>query len=171
MEKNNLVSIENIEQGILFIRGHKVILADTLAKLYQVEVRILNQAVKRNFNRFPVDFLFQLTKDEAANLKSQFVISSLGHGGARRGLPYAFTEHGIAMLSSVLNSKRAVMVNIEIVRTFIRLRQMLQTNVELSKRLDELEKKYDGQFSIVFKAIRGLMSPEEKSARKIGFGR
>jgi hypothetical protein len=163
-----LVPQESIESSILLIRGHKVILSTDLAALYDVEPRVLVQAVKRNLERFPNDFMFQLTKAEFANLKSQFVTSSWG--GARRATPYAFTEQGVAMLSSVLRSTRAVRVNIEIMRAFVRLRQMLATHADLAQRLDELEGKYDAQFRVVFDAIRELMAPPPEPPRKrIGF--
>jgi hypothetical protein len=138
-----------------------------LAELDQVEARVLVQAVKRNIARFPQDFMFQLTEEEFSNLKSQIVISSWG--GLRRAKPYAFTEQGVAMLSSVLNSERAIRVNIEIMRAFVKLRQILGSNKELSRRLDELEKKYDVQFKVVFEAIRELMKPPETKKRPIGF--
>jgi hypothetical protein len=164
-----LIPVEIIEQRILLIRGQKVMISTDLAELYQVEARVLVQAVKRNIVRFPQDFMFQLTEEEFSNLKSQIVISSWG--GLRRAAPYAFTEQGVAMLSSVLRSKRAIRVNIEIMRAFVRLRQILASNKELAKRLDELEKKYDAQFSIVFEAIRELMSPPESEPpkKRIGF--
>ncbi len=143
-------------------------LSHHLAELYEVEPRVLTQAVKRNLDRFPTDFMFQLTWDEVDRcLRSQFVI--LKQGRNVKYLPYAFTEQGIAMLSSVLKSKRAVQVNIEIMRAFVRLRQLLSSNKELSRRLDELEKKYDGQFKIVFDTIRQLMVPPLTKTRKIGF--
>lgn len=138
-----------------------------LAELYHVEPRVLVQAVKRNIERFPEDFMFQLTEEEFQNLKSQIVISSWG--GARRARPYAFTEQGVAMLSSVLRSKRAVQVNIEIMRTFVRLRQMFVAHKDLQRKLAALEKKYDKQFKIVFEAIHELMTPPEKPRTKIGF--
>ncbi len=127
-------------------------LSADLAELYQVEPRVLVQAVKRNIARFPEDFMFQLTEEEFSNLKSQIVISSWG--GLRRAKPYAFTEQGVAMLSSVLRSKRAIQVNIEIMRAFVRLRRILASNVDLARKLDALEKKYDAQFKVVFEAIR-----------------
>jgi hypothetical protein len=144
-------------------------LSTDLAELYQVEARVLVQAVKRNIARFPQDFMFQLTEEEFSNLKSQIVISSWG--GLRRAAPYAFTEQGVAMLSSVLRSKRAIQVNIEIMRTFVRLRRILASHAELARKLDTLEKKYDAQFKIVFDAIRQLMvSPEpEPPKKRIGF--
>ncbi len=166
---HSLIPKERIEQRIYFLRGEKVMLSTDLARLYQVAPRLLVQAVKRNADRFPVDFMFQLASKEFLNLKSQIVISSWG--GLRRAAPYAFTEQGVAMLSSVLRSKRAVRVNIEIMRAFVRLRQMLATNEELARKLDSLEKKYDAQFKVVFDAIRDLMIPPEPKRRPIGFGR
>jgi len=143
-------------------------LSTDLAELYEVAPKVMIQAVKRNLDRFPDDFMFQLTRVEYANLKSQFVTSSWG--GARRAAPYAFTEQGVAMLSSVLRSQRAVQVNIAIMRTFVKLRQMLSSNRDLARRLNEVEKKYDSQFKVVFDAIRGLMKPPETPRRRIGFG-
>ena len=147
--------------------GLRVMLSTHLAALYDVEPRALIQAVKRNRERFPGDFMFQLNAGEWNNLKSQIVISSWG--GSRRAAPYAFTEQGIAMLSSVLKSRRAIQVNIEIMRAFVRLRQILASNAQLARKLGELEKKYDGQFRVVFDAIRQLMTPPEPKKRKIGF--
>jgi hypothetical protein len=141
-----------------------------LATLYGVEVRALNQAVSRNRQRFPPDFMFQLTAGEAAILRSQSVISSSRHGG-RRYRSHAFTEQGVAMLSSVLRSPRAILVNIEIIRAFVRLRRMLDSNRELARRLTALEKKYDGRFTMVFDAIRQLMTPPARPRRSIGFRR
>jgi phage regulator Rha-like protein len=151
------------------IRGHKVILDADLAALYGVETKQLIRAVKRNLPRFPGDFMFQLNEEEFENLRYHSGTSS--QWGGRRYPPYAFTEQGVAMLSSVLRSKRAIQVNIEIMRAFVRLRQMLASNKELAKRLDELEKKYDAQFKVVFDAIRQLMAPQEPapSKRRIGF--
>jgi hypothetical protein len=160
-------SVERIEQRIFLLRGQKVMLSTHLAELYEVEPRVLVQAVKRNLERFPSDFMFQLNAQEFRILKSQFVISSWG--GMRRARPYAFTEQGVAMLSSVLNSKRAIKVNIEIMRAFVRLRQLLASHKDLSRRLDELEKKHDKQFKIVFDAIRELMEPPTPKKRPIGF--
>lgn len=152
---------------MFLIRGQKVMLSHHLAELYEVEPRALNQAVKRNIERFPEDFMFQLSREEFANLKSQFVTSSWG---GMRTAPYAFTEQGVAMLSSVLHSERAIQVNIEIMRAFVRLRQMLATNAELSRKLVALEKKYDARFKAVFEAIHDLMNPpENKKKRPIGF--
>ena len=163
----SLIPSERIEQRIFLLRGHKVMLSPDLAELYGVEPRALVQAVKRNRTRFPDDFMFQLTDTEFGNLKSQFVTSSWG--GMRRATPYAFTEQGVAMLSSVLMSKRAVAVNIEIMRAFVRLRQLLSTHVDLARKLASLEKKYDAQFKVVFDAIRQLMIPPETKRKKIGF--
>ena len=170
MEKESLIPIERIESKIFLIRGQKVMLDIDLAALYEVEVRALNQAVKRNIDRFPGDFMFQLTAEEAALLRSQFVILKTGRGKHRKFLPYAFTEQGVAMLSSVLHSDRAIGVNIEIMRAFVRLRKMLASNADLAGKLAELEKKYDAQFKVVFDAIRELMTPTSQSSRRrIGF--
>ena len=139
-----------------------------LAELYDVEPRVLVQAIKRNIERFPEDFMFQLRAAEFANLKSQIVTSSWG--GLRRATPYAFTEQGVAMLSSVLRSKRAVMVNVEIMRAFVRLRQILGAHADLARKLAALERKYDSQFKAVFDAIRELMTPPPAKKRPIGFG-
>ncbi|MEW6416596.1 MAG: ORF6N domain-containing protein [Nitrospirota bacterium] len=139
-------------------------------ELYGVPTRRLNEQVRRNISRFPDDFMFQLTSEESENLRSQFATSSSGHGG-RRYLPYVFTEQGVAMLSSVLNSERAVQVNIAIMRAFVKLREMIASHKDLAKRLDELEKKYDEQFRVVFDAIRELMTPPEPKRKKIGFRR
>ena len=140
-----------------------------LAMLYGVETREIVQAVKRNIGRFPDDFMFQLAVEEFELLKSQSVISKPVGRGGRRYIPYAFTEQGVAMLSSVLNSERAIKVNIEIMRSFVRLRQMLSSNAELARKLAALEKKYDIQFKAVFDAIRQLMAPPVKPGRRIGF--
>ena len=155
-----------ISQKIYFLRGHRVMLSTDLARLYGVEVRALIQAVQRNIERFPADFLFQLTADEHKNLKSQFVISSWG--GARTA-PYAFTEQGVAMLSSVLKSGRAVEVNIAIMRTFVQLRRMLLSNEELNRKISALEQKYDENFRVVFAALRKLLAAPERPRRRIGF--
>jgi hypothetical protein len=167
MSKNPIVPAERIEKCIYLLRGLRVTLDDDLAMLYGVETKILNQAVKRNTRRFPEDFMFRLSTKEFENLRSQFVTS---RWGGRRYPPNAFTEQGVAMLSSVLHSKRAIQVNVEIMRAFVRLRRMLATNAELARKLAALEKKYDAQFSVVFDAIRGLMTPPEpKKKRSIGF--
>jgi len=158
---------ERIEKAILLIRGEKVLLDKDLAALYEVSTSVLNKAVSRNIDRFPLDFMLQLTKEEFSNLKCHFGTSSWG--GTRK-LPRAFTEQGVAMLSSILKSKRAVMVNIEIMRAFVKLRQMLASHAFLARKLEELEKKYDKQFAVVFEVLRQLMElPPETPARKIGF--
>ncbi|HEY0546665.1 MAG TPA: ORF6N domain-containing protein [Pyrinomonadaceae bacterium] len=163
-----VLPVEVIERKIFLIRGQKVMLSPDLANLYQVEPRVLVQAVKRNIDRFPEDFMFQLNKSEFANLKSQIVISSWG--GARRASPYAFTEQGVAMLSSILRSKRAVQVNIAIMRAFVKLRELLTANEDMARKLAALEKKYDAQFKVVFDAIRQLMKPPPLPPhRQIGF--
>jgi len=165
-DKYSIIPIERIERVILLVRDHKVILDKDLAVLYGVSTGNLNKAVTRNIDRFPDDFMIQLTEEEFKNLKFHFGTSSWG--GTRK-LPRAFTEQGVAMLSSVLQSPRAVQVNIEIMRAFVRLRQMLASNAELARKFDALEKKYDAQFKIVFDAIRQLMAPPEKPRKKIGF--
>jgi ORF6N domain-containing protein len=159
---------ESIEGSILLIRGHKVLIDVHLAALYGVTTKRLNEQVRRNRARFPEDFMFQLTAEEVASLRSQIATSNKGRGG-RRYAPYAFTEQGVAMLSTVLNSERAILVNIEIMRTFVRLRQMLASNTQLARKLADLEKKYDAQFKVVFDAIRQLMTPPQPKNRKIGF--
>ena len=159
---------EVIEKKILFVRGQKVMLDSDLAVLYGVETKVLIQAVKRNINRFPDDFMFQLTKEEFESLRSQFVTSKEARGG-RRYMPYVFTEHGVAMLSSVLNSDRAIEVNIAIMRAFVKLREMLSSNKELARKFEEMEQKYDEQFRVVFDAIRALMAQPDKPKTKIGF--
>lgn len=156
-----------IRQSIFFIRGQKVILDAHLAELYAVETRVLVQAVTRNLKRFPRDFMFQLSKREFESLRSQIVISNVR--GGRRSAPYAFTEQGVAMLSSVLHSKRAIAVNVEIMRTFVELRRMVSDHADLAQRISELEKRYDGQFQVVFDAIRTLITPREKPQRRIGY--
>lgn len=168
-EKSSIIPAKRIADAIILFRGHKVILSAHLAELYGVETRALNQAVKRNINRFPDDFMFQLTEQEVEQLVSQNVIPHRKHLGG--SLPYAFTEQGVAMLSIVLNSEQAVMVNIEIMRAFVRLRQMLTTNAELARKLGALERKYDLQFKAVFDAINQLMTPHEPHKRQIGFHR
>ena len=165
----SVLPAERIERLIYLIRNQKVMLDRNLAELYGVETRALKQAVKRNIDRFPSDFMFTLSDKEVNNMVSQNVIPSKSYfGGA---LPMVFTEQGVAMLSSVLNSKCAVQVNIEIMRTFVRLRKILLSNRGLSHRLDELEKKYDTQFKIIFDAIRQLMAPDTKLKKGIGFKR
>ncbi len=165
-KKFSLISVSNISARICWIRGEKVLLDKDLAQLYDVEVKVLNQAVRRNIDRFPSDFMFQLAKNEFLNLKSQSVTSRWG--GVRK-MPLAFTEQGVAMLSSVLNSKRAVEVNIAIMRAFVELRKMIDANKKLLARIEKLEEKYDEKFQIVFEAIKQLMKEEEKPKNRIGF--
>lgn len=166
---STLIPAEQIQQRILLIRGQKVMLDSDLARLYGVSIKVLNQAVKRNRTRFPDDFMFQLSAAESEALRSQFVTLKLGRGEHRKYVPYAFTEQGVAMLSSVLRSKRAVRVNIMIMRAFVRLREMIASHKDLARRLAELEKKYDAQFKVVFDAIRQLMEPAKPKPRRIGF--
>ena len=161
-----VIPIERITRAILLIHGHKVMLDQDLAYLYGVATKVLNQAVRRNRSRFPQDFMFQLTQEEVSNLRSQFVTAEPRN---IRYLPYVFTEQGVAMLSSVLRSERAVRVNIEIMRAFVQLRQLLSSHADLSRKLEALENKYDAQFKVVFDAIRELMTPPEPPKRRIGF--
>lgn len=161
------ITLSGVSNRILVVRGVRVLLSSDLASMYGVEERVLVQATKRNHQRFPSDFMFQLNTAEASNLRSQIVISSSGHGG-RRYRPYAFTEQGVAMLSSVLRSKRAITVNIEIMRAFVRLRRWLISNKDLATRIAELEKAVDGRFTIVFEALDQLTHPS-KPRRPIGF--
>ncbi|MEK7297086.1 MAG: ORF6N domain-containing protein [Planctomycetota bacterium] len=164
--ESSMIPQQIIESKIYLLRGKKVMLDKDLAALYGVETFNLNKAVKRNIDRFPEDFMFQLNNEEFKNLIFHFGISSWG--GTRK-FPYAFTENGVAMLSSVLNSKRAITVNIQIMRTFTKIREMLISNAELARKIESLEKKYDSQFKVVFDAIRQLMTPPETKKRKIGF--
>ena len=163
---HELIPTHGIEQQIFLIRKHKVMIDSHLAELYQVPTKVLNQAMKRHEKRFPKDFMFRLTAEEVSNLKSRVAISNWG---GRRYLPLAFTEQGVAMLSSILNSERAIQVNIEIMRAFVRLRRILAAHKNLARRLDQLEKKYDIQFKVVFDAIRELMAQPEKPRKVIGF--
>jgi hypothetical protein len=163
----SVIPMEAIERRILLIRGNKVMLDRDLAALYGVPTRELKQAVRRNIERFLEDFMFILTREEFENWRSQFVISKSDRMGLRHA-PMAFTEQGVAMLSSVLNSPRAVKVNIEIMRAFVLLRQMLSTHADLARKLDALERKYDAQFKVVFDAIRQLMTPPEPKKEVIG---
>ena len=163
------IPVERIEESIFLIRGERVMLDRALASLYGVSTKAFNQAVKRHRERFPSDFMFQLTMEESQVLRSRSQSVTLKRGQNIKYRPYAFTEHGILMLSSVLSSDQAVQVNIEIMRTFVRLRRMLASNAELAKKLEELEKKYDHQFSVVFDAIRKLMIPPEPKRKQIGF--
>ena len=172
-QSNTLLSrlrMDNIPQRILIIRGHRVMLDVDLAELYSVTTKRLNEGVRRNTARFPKDFMFQLAAVEAGSLRSQFATSN-GRGG-RRYLPYAFTEQGVAMLSSVLNSKRAILVNIAIMRAFVRLRETLGAHKEIARTLEDLEQKYaahDVQIKGIFDALRALMEPPKRSRRRIGF--
>jgi ORF6N domain len=180
------LSLPELESRVLFVRGHRVMLDSTLAELYGVETKMLLRAVRRNIDRFPGDFMFQLTAEEFEGLRSQIGISKTGAEldptplrfqigtsnagrGGRRYRPYAFTEQGVAMLSSVLRSDRALKVNIEIMRAFVRLRQLLAGNADLTRRLDELEGRYDQQFKVVFDAIRQIVAPPHPPRRQLGF--
>ena len=168
MTSEALLPVERIETVIFFLRGERVILDADIAALYAVETKNLIKAVKRNQERFPEDFMFQLTSEEVRRLRFQFGTSN-GRGG-RRYLPYAFTEQGVAMLSGVLRSEQAVKVNVEIMRAFVRLRRMVNEQAELARKLDDLEERYDEQFKVVFDALRELMAPPEDSeGRPIGF--
>lgn len=161
-----LVPSEVVESIIIVLRGEKVILDRHIARLYEVETKMLVRAVKRNLERFPKDFMFQLTAEETGILRCQFGTSSWGGSRYR---PYAFTEQGVAMLSGVLRSERAVQVNVEIMRTFVRLRRMAASREDLARKIEALEKKYDSKFSVVFDALRELMAAPEPSDRPIGF--
>ncbi|MCK4653084.1 MAG: ORF6N domain-containing protein [Candidatus Cloacimonetes bacterium] len=165
----DLIPKESLMNKILLIRGKKVMLDSDLAQLYGVETKQLKRAVRRNIDRFPTDFMFELTRDEYNSLRSQ--IGTLKRGEHSKYLPFAFNEQGIAMLSSVLNSERAIKVNITIMRAFVKLRELLKTNEELNKKLEEIEKKYDKQFKIVFQVLQQLMEKPVKKRKKIGFKR
>jgi hypothetical protein len=170
--EQSLVAVERIERAILMLRGHKVLLDSDLAALYGVETRRLNEQVRRNMDRFPEDFTFQLTGPEFNNLKSQFATSSHGWGG-RRKLPFAFTEYGALMAASVLNSPKAIEMSILVVRAFVKLRNILAAHPHLAAKLNELERKlstHDQQIVGLFDAIRELMAPPVKPKRRIGFG-
>lgn len=161
---------ERVDRSIILVRSERVILDSDIAALYEVATKVLVQAVKRNIARFPSDFMFQLSAQEFEILRSQLVTSKVEARGGRRTPPYAFTEHGVAMLSSVLRSPRAVQVNIEIVRAFVRLRKMLSTHKDLAQKLAALERKYDSQFKVVFDTIRSLMA-SPTTTKRIGFTR
>lgn len=174
-DKNNtqkdLVVFDQIENNIYSIRGQRVMLDSDLAEVYQVETRVLNQAVKRNLHRFPEDFMFQLTEDETNSLTSQIVTSNKGRGG-RRYLPFAFTEHGAVMLASVLNSPTAIEASLQVVRAFVRLRIILLENKDLAQKIEQLEQKFgehDKKFDTVFVALRQLLVPAKQNKRQIGF--
>ena len=157
---------ELVASKIYFLRGEKVLLDSDLSALYQIETKRLKEAVRRNLSRFPMDFMFQLSEEEVENLRSQ--IASSSWGGSRYP-PFAFTEQGVAMLSSVLNSERAIEVNITIMRTFVALRKWMQSNKELETKIRQLEGKYDQQFKVVFEAIRQLIQQDTKESSPIGF--
>ncbi|RPH38179.1 ORF6N domain-containing protein [bacterium] len=168
MTKTEILAPDAVEKHILLVRGQKVILDADLARLYGVPTKRLNQQVRRNLKRFPADFMFELTAEEDQILRSQFAISTKGSGG-RRYRSLVFTEQGVAMLSSVLNSERAIQVNIAIMRAFVQLRQILATHKALAKKLEAMEAKYDDQFRAVFEAIHELMRPPDPPRRRIGF--
>ena len=161
--------VDPIAQRILLIRGHRVMLDSDLAELYEVTTKRLNEQVRRNIKRFPPDFMFQLSREEFDFLRSQNATLKTARGQHRKYLPYAFTEQGVAMHSGVLNSGRAIDVNVAIMRAFVKLREFALTHKELSRKLNDLERKYDSQFKVVFDAIRQLMTPPEPKRRKIGF--
>lgn len=166
----DLITIGRVERSILLIRGHKVMLDSDLAELYGVPTFRLNEQVKRSIKRFPPDFMFQLAPKEAASLRSQIaILKKRGRGKHRKYLPRVFTEQDVAMLSGVLNSNRAILVNIAIMRAFVKLREMLAGHKDLARKLEALEEKYDSQFKVVFDAIRKLMAPESPPSRRIGF--
>ena len=167
MRQTHLLLTGRIERNIFLIRGQKVMLDVNLAELYRVETKTLKRAVRRNQERFPRDFMFEMTGREYAALRCHF--GTLKRGAHTKYLPYAFTEQGVAMLSSVLRSSRGVQVNIEIMRAFVKLREILATHKDLARKLEELENKYDEQFRVIFEAIRQLMVNEEKPKRRIGF--
>jgi hypothetical protein len=164
-----MLPVESITNKIYFIRDHKVMLDRDLAELYSVKTKALKQAVSRHVDRFPDDFMFKLNKDEFAHWRSQFVTSNSGDRMGLRYPPMAFTEQGVAMLSSVLNSKRAIQVNIQIMRAFTKLRTMLLTHEDLKRKIEDMESKYDEQFRIVFQAIKQLLKEDDQPKRKIGF--
>jgi hypothetical protein len=169
MSKFTAIPDEAVISKIFIVRGNRVMLDKDLAELYDVETKALNQAVKRNLLRFPGDFMFQLSEQEFENLRSQIVTSSWG---GRRTLPYAFTEQGVAMLSSVLNSERAILVNIHIIRIFTKLREMLLTHKDILRKLDKLERQavqHDGDIKLIFKYLKELLNPKTEPLRKIGF--
>lgn len=167
MSTEALLPVERIEAVILLLRGERVILDTDIAALYGIETKTLVRAVKRNLDRFPHDFMFQLTSEEVKSLRYQFGTSNTR--GGRRYLPYAFTEQGVAMLSGVLRSEQAVKVNVEIMRAFVRLRRILSEHADLARKLDDLEQRYDEQFRVVFDALRELMAPPDSEGRQIGF--
>ena len=163
----NLIPVEFIEKRIFYLRNEKVMIDRHLAEMYGVDTRILNQAVKRNSKRFPREFMFQLRREERDEVIT--ICDDLASLKFARTMPFAFTEHGLAMLSSVLKSDRAIQVNIEIIKAFVRLRKLLANHKELQKKIEDMEEKYDEQFSIVFQAIKQLLQEDDKPKRKIGF--
>jgi len=165
--KAPLVANEQIVKSIVVLRGKKVMLDRDLAKLYLVQTKVLVQAVKRNISRFPVDFMFKLSEREHQRLRSQIVTSNAR--GGRRTMPYAFTEEGIAMLSSVLRSARAIAVNIEIMRAFVRLRELVDEHRDLAQRIKAMQRRYDANFDVVFEAIHDLLEPPAKPKRRVGY--
>ena len=176
MTETGLVTPESVERAIIVLRGRRVILDSELAALYGVTVSVFNQAVKRNMERFPADFAFQLTREEYESLRSQIVILKAGRGAHRKYLPYVFTEHGAVMAASVLNSPKAVEMSVEVVRAFVRLRQILAANRQLAARVDDLERKmnqsnaaHSKNIGTLFDAVRSLMTAPEKPKRQIGF--
>ena len=176
MNELNKPSVDEVLHSIVILRGQKVLLDADLARMYGVELRVLIQSVKRNANRFPNDFMLQLTAPEWNSLRSQFVILKTGRGRHRKYLPYAFTEQGVAMLSSVINSERAIAVNIEVMRAFVRMRNLLASNTALARRLNQLEAEvnrklatHDQAITGILKAIRELMNPLARTGRPIGF--
>ena len=176
MTETGLVTPESVERAIIVLRGRRVILDSELATLYGVTVSVFNQAVKRNMERFPADFAFQLTRGEYESLRSQIVILKAGRGAHRKYLPYVFTEHGAVMAASVLNSPKAVEMSVEVVRAFVRLRQLLAANRQLAARVDDLERKmnqsnaaHSKNIGTLFDAVRNLMTAPEKPKRQIGF--
>lgn len=173
LTKAGVVPAEVIEQRIRFLRGQKVVIDMDLASLYQVPTKALNQAVKRNLDRFPEDFMFQLTRAEAAALRSQIVtLNSVSRGRHAKYAPYVFTEQGVAMLSSILKSKRAVQVNVAIMRAFVRMREVMATHKDLARKIERLERKYtdhDNEIQVIFRAIKKLLAPPVRSRTRIGF--
>ena len=176
MTETGLVTPESVERAIIVLRGRRVILDSELAALYGVTVSVFNQAVKRNMERFPADFAFQLTREEYESLRSQIVILKAGRGAHRKYLPYVFTEHGAVMAASVLNAPKAVEMSVEVVRAFVRLRQILAANRQLAARVDDLERKmnqsnaaHSKNIGTLFDAVRSLMTAPEKPKRQIGF--
>ncbi|MBI5094966.1 MAG: ORF6N domain-containing protein [Candidatus Hydrogenedentes bacterium] len=168
LKPNTIIPAEQLTGMIVFIRGQDVVLDADLAALYGVPTKRFNEQIKRNKDRFPDDFMFQLTREDIASLRSQYATSSSGHGG-RRYLPYAFTEHGALMAANVLNSPAAVQASIQVVRAFVRFRRLIATDEDLARKLAVPEKKYDKNFKVIFDTLRALMTPPESRRRAIGF--